>query len=121
MQFPNQWVSFSASELPFTVKAIAVASNYDNSEIATLEIVEGLTLDDDDYYIIASDDDFKKFITMADGTGFEISNELFHLIKDITNVKDLHGMLMRIGAYSIVLCLTLFKTSSISKAIFNAR
>ena len=43
------------------------------------------------------------------------------LIKDITNVTDLHSMLMRIGGYSIVLCLTLFKTSSISKSIFNAR
>ena len=43
------------------------------------------------------------------------------LIKDITTVTDLHSMLMRIGAYSIVLCLTLFRTSSISKAIFNAR
>ena len=43
------------------------------------------------------------------------------LVKDITSVKDLHGMLMRIGGYSIVLCLTLFKTSSISKSIFNAR
>ena len=42
------------------------------------------------------------------------------LVKDITNVTDLHGMLMRIGSYSIVLCLTLFKTSSISKSIFNA-
>lgn len=43
------------------------------------------------------------------------------LIKDITNVTDFHSMLMRIGGYSIVLCLTLFKTSSISKSIFNAR
>ena len=43
------------------------------------------------------------------------------LVKDITTVKDLHGMLMRIAGYSIVLCLTLFKTSSISKSIFNAR
>ena len=43
------------------------------------------------------------------------------LVKDITTVKDLHGVLMRIGGYSIVLCLTLFKTSSISKSIFNAR
>ena len=43
------------------------------------------------------------------------------LVKDITTVTDLHGVLMRIGGYSIVLCLTLFKTSSISKSIFNAR
>lgn len=42
------------------------------------------------------------------------------LVKDILTVTDLHMMLMRIGAYSIVLCLTLFKTSSISKSIFNA-
>ena len=31
----------------------------------------------------------RHFITMADGTGFEISNELFHLIKDITNIEGL--------------------------------
>jgi len=42
------------------------------------------------------------------------------LVKDILIVSDLHSMLMRIGMYSIVLCLTLFKTSSISKSIFNA-
>ena len=28
-------------------------------------------------------------ITMADGTVFELSNELFHLIKDITNIEGL--------------------------------
>lgn len=42
------------------------------------------------------------------------------LVKDILIVSDLHSMLMRICMYSIVLCLTLFKTSSISKSIFNA-
>ncbi len=42
------------------------------------------------------------------------------LIKQITTVTDLHSMLMQIGAYSIILCLSLFKTSSISKSIFNA-
>lgn len=42
------------------------------------------------------------------------------LVKDVLIVSDLHSMLMRIGMYSIVLCLTLFKTSSISKSIFNA-
>ena len=31
----------------------------------------------------------RHFITMADGTRFELSNELFHLIKDITNIEGL--------------------------------
>ena len=31
----------------------------------------------------------KHFISMADGTEFELSNELFHLIKDITNIEGL--------------------------------
>ena len=31
----------------------------------------------------------RHFITMADGLSFEMSNELFHLIKDITNIEGL--------------------------------
>ena len=31
----------------------------------------------------------RHFVTMADGSGFELSNELFHLIKDITNIEGL--------------------------------
>ena len=31
----------------------------------------------------------RHYVTMADGTAFEISNELFHLIKDITNIEGL--------------------------------
>ncbi len=31
----------------------------------------------------------RHFVTMADGTRFELANELFHLIKDITNVEGL--------------------------------
>ncbi len=31
----------------------------------------------------------RHYITMADGLKFEISNELFHLIKDITNIEGL--------------------------------
>ena len=31
----------------------------------------------------------RHFITMADGTNFELSNELFHIIKDITNIEGL--------------------------------
>ncbi len=31
----------------------------------------------------------RHFVTMADGTRFELSNEIFHLIKDITNIEGL--------------------------------
>ena len=31
----------------------------------------------------------RHFITMADGTAFELSNEIFHIIKDITNIEGL--------------------------------
>lgn len=31
----------------------------------------------------------RHFITMADGVAFELSNELFHLIKDVTNIEGL--------------------------------
>ena len=31
----------------------------------------------------------RHYVTMADGTSFEMSNELFHLIKDITNIEGL--------------------------------
>lgn len=42
------------------------------------------------------------------------------LVKDLSTATDLHDVVMKIGAYSIILCLSLFKTSSISKSIFNA-
>ena len=31
----------------------------------------------------------RHFITMEDGTAFELSNELFHIIRDITNIEGL--------------------------------
>ena len=31
----------------------------------------------------------RHFVTMGDGTKFEISNELFHIVKDITNIEGL--------------------------------
>lgn len=42
------------------------------------------------------------------------------LVKDLTTATDLHEVVMKLGAYSVILCLSLFKTSSISKSIFNA-
>lgn len=31
----------------------------------------------------------RRMVTMADGTRFDLSNELFHLVKDITNIEGL--------------------------------
>ena len=42
------------------------------------------------------------------------------LVKDLSTATDLHAVVMKIGAYSVILCLSLFKTSAISKSIFNA-
>ena len=35
----------------------------------------------------------RHFITMADGTAFQLSNELWHLIKDISNIEGLGWVL----------------------------
>ncbi len=35
----------------------------------------------------------RHFITMADGTSFQLSNELWHLIKDISNIEGLGWVL----------------------------
>lgn len=74
-------VSFSESNLPMTVKAIAVATDYNNSAIATKTILAGLDLDNEDnFYIIATNDDFNKFIMMvnAEGAGYnyKITNDI---------------------------------------------
>ncbi len=74
-------VSFSESDLPMTVKAIAVATDYNNSAVATKTILAGLDLDNEDnFYIIATNDDFNKFIMMvnAEGAGYnyKITNDI---------------------------------------------
>ena len=35
----------------------------------------------------------RHFITMADGTSFQLSNELWHIIKDVTNIEELGWVL----------------------------
>ena len=36
----------------------------------------------------------KHFVTMADGTSFILSNEMFHIVKDITNIEGLNFNLL---------------------------
>lgn len=42
------------------------------------------------------------------------------LVSGITVAADLHSVLWSVGAYTVILCFSLFKTGSISKSIFNA-
>ena len=42
------------------------------------------------------------------------------LVQGLTNSPSLHTALLRMGAYTIILCISLFKTSAISKSIFGA-
>jgi hypothetical protein len=68
-------VSFDTSQLPFTVKAIAVADGFGNSLVASLTISnDGMSGNgtSDDPYQIALDSDFSKFVTKVN-TGGEAS------------------------------------------------
>ena len=58
-------VSFSAGDLPFTIKAVAVATDYNNSAVVTKAFSQDLSEDTDGFYNIATADDFNKFIEMA--------------------------------------------------------
>ncbi len=42
------------------------------------------------------------------------------LVHGLVSAENLHSALLKMGAYTIILCIFLFKTSSISKSIFNA-
>ena len=50
----------------------------------------------------------KHFITMADGRSFTLSNELFHVVKDVTNIEEL-GWQLR--GNIIGLCFNLLNTA----------
>ena len=54
----------SITSFPFTIKAIAVATGYENSEVATQTITEDLPTEGG-YYLIASAGDFEMFVSQA--------------------------------------------------------
>ena len=74
-------VTFSTSELPFTVKAIAIATDYNNSQVAEKQLTESLDQDVDGYYEISSAGDFAKFIDMVNSDGASYS---YKITNDIT-------------------------------------
>ena len=65
----NGEVSYTVGELPFTIKAIAVASDYSNSDVVSKYFDESLDLDEDGFYVISSGADFNKFVDMVNGEG----------------------------------------------------
>ena len=78
----NGEVTFDINDLPFTIKAIAVAENYTNSEVATKQLAKSLIPDVDGYYEISSELDFSTFIDMVDGEG-EGAGYKFKITTDI--------------------------------------
>lgn len=111
-------VSFSVEDLPFIVKAIAVATNYNNSVVAEQELTKDLTPDTDGYYEIGNDDDFATFITMANGLA---SNGKYKITANIdaagssaisTTFKgELKGIAKADGTYPVI--------SNLDHPIFN--
>ena len=80
-------VTFNESDLPFTVKAIAMASGYDNSEVATKTIREDLTPDGEGNYHITNQTEFETFVDMAssaDGASYH-----YILEYDVTAVSEI--------------------------------
>ena len=73
-------VSFDNSDLPMVVKAIAMATDYNNSSVVELTINESLTADVDGYYVIANAHDFSTFMVMVNGEGagfnYKITNDI---------------------------------------------
>ena len=74
-------VTFNPNDLPFTIKAIATAADYKNSEVAIKALAAGLTPDDDGYYEIVSAEDFDRFVQMVMGSDFD---KKYKITDDIT-------------------------------------
>ncbi|UKK56492.1 FN3 associated domain-containing protein [Prevotella communis] len=74
-------VTFNPNDLPFTIKAIATAVDYKNSEVAIKALAAGLTPDDDGYYEIVSAEDFDRFVQMVMGGD---ADKKYKITDDIT-------------------------------------
>ena len=113
-------VTFDENDLPFTVKAIAYADNYNPSAVATQLLTRDLTLDSDGFYIIASDDDFGTFVSMVNensenaGANYKITadiNASAGVIDQYSFTGTLKSIAKADGTFPVV--------SGLTHAIFN--
>ena len=72
----NENVVYQANSKFFSIKDKTDVTDAEGRQVAHIER-KILTLHE------------RHYVTMADGSSFEISSELFHLIKDITNIEGL--------------------------------
>lgn len=115
-------VTFDPDDLPFTVKAIAYATNYNPSAVAIQELTVDLTQDPNDgYYIIASDDDFGTFVSMVNentinaGANYKIIDDINASNAGVIDQNPFTGELKSIakadGTFPVI--------SGLTHAIFN--
>lgn len=113
-------VTFNESDLPFTVKAIAYATDYNPSAVATQVLTVDLPLGPDGYYEIANDNDFATFVSMVNENATNAGAN-YKIIADINAsganpiteafTGELKGVAKADGSFPVV--------SYLSHAIFN--
>ena len=69
---------------PITIKAVATASGYSDSEVLIKYIGTGLAQDENDVYLIESEVDLTTFVGMVNGTEEEYANAHYRLTADVS-------------------------------------
>lgn len=109
----SEAVSISSSSYPITIKAIAMASGYDDSEITETTIEKSLTAKDG-YLEIASEGDFELFVSLAKTAEGATNN--YRVTDDISLLSNPDSITQ---AFSGTFDGGLHTISGLSHALFN--